>query len=392
MQAPRVQWAAMSFVDDLASGKHGLVVDLAPHLVMTDKTPTSVTLRDPETDLAWWFFFFPGAHLDLSTAHDAQLVRGIERHTRLLFDSMFDHDRRSEPQLDEHWRRTKDAAWTPVIEIERTEVPGGTALTILHRMYYRPTKEVIMGHTLVPVRGGLFEARWLGVARETGLRESMIMLRRDPDLQAKSFPPQAVYDDPAFDALLPAHVLSVVRAAKRWHVEAGLEVKRPPEPPELEIGLDPYPYAITAPPRFMRHGVATHGGDRTYVFRRLSFAGTDGAERLIFVRTDERIRGIAVAARLRRYADRRTRELAGQVELANPTCAIRPLVEERPVVLAVTEGDPRTVGCGRARTVWCWLIDDTGHVWAIAIESSVAVPTAELERELAGVARSWRRI
>jgi hypothetical protein len=144
----------MALLEDLAAGTLGLVVEPPPRLVPTKHTATSVAFSDPVLGLGWWFYFFPDVHLALEPGESLQ--RDVHRHTRLLFDTMFAHDA---PQLPSDARpRTADAAWTPVVEIEPFVVAGTTALTVLHRMHYRPMRESVMGHTLVPVAKGLFEA------------------------------------------------------------------------------------------------------------------------------------------------------------------------------------------------------------------------------------------
>lgn len=125
--------------------------------------------------------------------------------------------------------RTDDATWSPMIEFERFDVAGGVALTVLHRMSYQPGHEVVMGHTLVPVRRGLFEARWLFTAGLTGYRETMLHAQQDrgTDEEPSRLSQQAM-DDSAHDASFPEHPLTLARAARSWHAHGRLRVTEPP--------------------------------------------------------------------------------------------------------------------------------------------------------------------
>src|SRR4051794_14780565 len=97
--------------------------------------------------------------------------------------------------------------------------------------------ELVMGHLLVPLQGGLFEARPFGQGRNpvTGVRESALMILRG----TQGFLSQAEYDDPAHDAQFPDHPVSQVRHALRSLMTAwDLCVTRPaPLPATREIFL-----------------------------------------------------------------------------------------------------------------------------------------------------------
>lgn len=369
----------MPFLDDLASGRLGLTIRLPEHLTLSKQTDTSAELTDARNDVGWWFFFFPGLRLDLAPEHEHLLRRDVERHARVLFDTMFAY---SQPAGDAR-PRTEDASWSPVIELERVELGGGPALTVLHRMMYQPTRESVMGHTLIPVAGGLFEARWLAVAQMTGYRESVLMMKLNEGKDL-AFLPQSAYDDPAHDAAFPEHPVTRARAAKRWH-EAGCTILEPaPAPVSRDVSLAPLSCVVSVPPRFMLEDVSD--ADRA-VFCRASFAGTDGIDRLIVCRTSERIRGLFVARRLATYARVRSRFECQRSGLTGVTCEA---VSGDGDPVLVTEGNTEGIGSARARCVWRWFRDDAGYVWYVALATTVAVPTAEMIEDVAGVARSWR--
>lgn len=53
-------------------------------------------------------------------------------------------------------------------------------------------------------------------ADQTGLRESIRLVKAGLSGDPRLFLPQSEYDDPAHDAAFPAHPLSAVRAAQAW--------------------------------------------------------------------------------------------------------------------------------------------------------------------------------
>jgi hypothetical protein len=131
----------MALLDDLRSGKLGLVVEPPECLSITNESPTSATFSDPKHGLGWWFFYFSNVHLDLAIEHAQSLERDVHRHTRLLFDLMFTPSTTGLKLPSEARPRTADPEWTPVIEIERVDVDGGPTLHVLHRMQYQRSKE-----------------------------------------------------------------------------------------------------------------------------------------------------------------------------------------------------------------------------------------------------------
>lgn len=355
----------MSFVDDLRAGTYGLSVTPPASWQLLEEKPNNASFRDGERPIAWFLFFFPGFQLVLDPFE--ALERDVERHTRLLFDTMFGMaNKEGEP-------RTRDASWSPLVEIERM----GDALYVLHRMTYQPGNELIMGHYLVSTADGLFEARWGAKAQMTGLREALFV---DRLLREGKMPPhpQALYDDPAYDAQFPDHPLSLARSVK--HTFRDVRVERPPPPFDPDAEIAGTGCAVTVPPRFALGRMKK--GNVPGAFYRVSFSGTDGLERLLVMRSDERFRGIAVSSRLAKFAESRTRTSTG-------TCAR--VASDRDVVF-VTEQPGAAVGDGRTRAVFHWFVDDLGHAWAVVLTSTIAVSVDDLAREAAAVRASFRRL
>lgn len=372
----------MGLLADLASGKLGLVVAPPDHLTIEAENATSVSFNAVPGQ-GWWLFFFPDLHLDLDAAHDAVLDRDLKRHTRVLFETMFAQLAASTDEPSDRPPRTDDASWSPLIEFERFDVAGGAALTVLHRMSYQPGHEVVMGHTLVPVRRGLFEARWLFQASLTGYREAMLH-DRGADNEPSRLSQQAM-DDPVHDASFPDHLLTLARAARSWHVHGGLRVTEPPL--RLQSGsrtIEALGCTITPPPRFVFSNVRSEDGETTAVFTRVSFAGTDGIEHLLVTRTADRIRGLAIATRLLRNARTMASVFAGS-GYTDVECDARLVEGEAPSVAVTLEGSPESPGQPRGRMVARVLRDRAGQVWWVALDTTVAVPLAELADEVDAV-------
>ncbi|HSK03444.1 MAG TPA: hypothetical protein VK932_19465 [Kofleriaceae bacterium] len=388
----------MAFLDDLAAGRIGLQVRPPGSLTVTEQGERAAVLHDPEHDLDWWFFFFPELYLDLAPDHAASHDRDIHRHARQVFDAMFELQR-GQAGRAEMGPRTADPKWTPVVEIERFELDGAPALSVLHRMQYQPGAESILGHTLIPVEGGLFEARWLAAATMTGIRESVLgikLLSKRSDVEEidpSIMPSQEEIDDPALDAEFPNHPLSLARAAKRWHERAQVRVDRRAAAPLRDpVILRPIECSLSAPPRFTPGDTATDGGDVFCRLDRVSFCGTDGVDQIFVGRTGARVRGLAVGRRLAKLARDRSRTIFEQMGHDDVRCEVRPLDAVPPSVEVITEGEPQNPGAGRGRMLWRWFLDDSGRAWTIAFRTTVALPLDEIAEEVAAVARSWKRL
>src|SRR5688500_18218439 len=108
-----------AFLNDIARGRFGLRMSLSPHLALVEQSATWARMVDREREVGWTFAFHD-LRLDLGADLWPQLQVDAERQTRLLFASMA----RSQPP------RSADPSWTPLIEIERFELPGGAGLTV----------------------------------------------------------------------------------------------------------------------------------------------------------------------------------------------------------------------------------------------------------------------
>lgn len=276
----------------LARGTRGVTLTLPDTLHAVADEAGMVCAIDREQGLEWRVFHAPGLHLDLAAARRDHLVAEMRLHARKMFD---DVGRLLDQRADHGLPPTLPDDFDPVVEVRDAVVDGAAALVLVHRMALRPGVEIVMGHLLVPLADGLFEARVTARDPNTGMRESALMMRalqtapdRDP---AAAMPTRAEIDAPAHDDLMPEHSLSRVRRALRWMTaDAGLTVTRPAEPlPSPRIVSTRPPCAFTPPPRF----VDTDAG-----LIRISFCATDGVAELRLAETEYRADDIAdLAAR-----------------------------------------------------------------------------------------------
>ncbi|MFT3695990.1 MAG: hypothetical protein QM831_22830 [Kofleriaceae bacterium] len=377
----------MGLLEQLQSGRLGFELKVPTNLTPSpDLSDRNVQFVDADKGVIFWFFFFPGIYLDLASEHAGSLERDIKRHTRLLFDLMYDEDVGSEPTPMAR-RRTDDPAWDPVIEIERHEVHRKPALTVLHRMQYQPARELVMGHTLVPVEDGLFEARWL--ARElsaTGYRETILSIKSTTD-DGRPTLSQADFDAPVHDETFKQHPLSRARSVKTWHVDH-LLVAKPFRGTSRDPELAALGCALTVPERFAVGDTNTRDGECSVELNRASFAGTDGVDQLIVIKTAERIRALATQRRLASFArNYMPQMLEGLTNTKLETIAI-----DGTGITFLGEGDANATGVGRARSVWRWFLAPNGLVWTIGFVSTVAVPVEEMVADVMAAASSWRSL
>src|SRR5262245_43174322 len=122
----------MGLFERLRDGAMGVQMVFPPTIERTEVQDEHFQFVGPRREVGWWVFFFPGIALDLSDGGWPTLERDIERQTRFLFDQMFTTEELT-PERRERGPRTKDRTWSPVIEVERTAVDGGSALYVLHR-------------------------------------------------------------------------------------------------------------------------------------------------------------------------------------------------------------------------------------------------------------------
>src|SRR5262245_29647082 len=115
----------------------------------------AANLIDRERGIGWYVFFFRGIRLDLSEGARAWLRRNVENHAVYLLLNMARRETGPDTESPQ-----EPPARSPLISCEHITVDGAPALSIIHRMMYRPGLEILMGHVLVPVTEGLFEVRW----------------------------------------------------------------------------------------------------------------------------------------------------------------------------------------------------------------------------------------
>jgi hypothetical protein len=246
----------------------------------------SATVHDRDRAVVLFFHRFD-ERLDLR--HPQLLRQDIERHARDVFETCF----RLEPPepipgnpVPAAGPRTHDASWSPVTSVTPVRVGNADALTVIHRLWYHPGRESIIGHLLIPLSAGLFEIRVVAKqASMTGLRESTLMaraLRGAPDEPEQSVlhrMSQAEMDDPRHDVEFPDHPLSSTRRVLQWLVEkAGIEVLDPQGSlPEGEVEVPRAGIAITPPPRYL---LMEQTGTATARWSRVCFSGTDGVQHL----------------------------------------------------------------------------------------------------------------
>ncbi|MBK8254797.1 MAG: hypothetical protein IPK82_19320 [Polyangiaceae bacterium] len=215
----------MGALSALKRGIFGIQFNIPAAWQMAKDEETHLELADTEKGVQWHFFFFPDLHMDISKAAQPYLAASLPAYARLMFEQVFPVLNADNPKAEP---RTKDPAWSPLVDVEYVTVGGAPALRTIHRMAYQPGREIHLGHVLVPLKRGLFEARVVTTDSFTGGRECVVMLKTDRDAGAgeTTIPPQAQMDDPKYDASFPEHCLSRARAALQWFtLESGALVR-----------------------------------------------------------------------------------------------------------------------------------------------------------------------
>ncbi len=372
----------MGLMAALREGSHGVRLSPPAGYRLDEDREDALKLTDLERGVGWFFYVFPGLHLDLDAEHRDGLRRALEWPARDMFDSLFRAQRRD----DEARPRTADPSWSPMIDVEHLLVDGSPALRTVHRMAYEAGREVVMGHLLVPLRKGLFEVRVICRDSFTGLRETALldarMAESPPGTDAPGGLRQADYDDPMHDAAFPEHALSRTRAALHWLLsEADLRVLERSEAKGVgEVELTKLGCIVRAPPRFV-HGSSENEGS----FHRVSFCGTDGVQHLLITRDDAPVRprilrDEAIARSRRIHEGDGVRDIVVGVEVLDASTA-------RPLVLTIVEG---TGHVGRLRNAMCWFLDEGDRPWSLCLTATAAVPANVLAAEVTDTARSLR--
>src|SRR5262252_5268797 len=132
----------MGLLERLRTGAIGVEVLFPETIEPTRQGDTSFQFVGPQPAVGWEVLLFPGVALDLSDGGWSTLQRDVERQTRALFEQMF-LEKEVTPERRETGPRTNDSAWSPVIELERSAIEGGSTLFVLHRVAYEPGWEVL---------------------------------------------------------------------------------------------------------------------------------------------------------------------------------------------------------------------------------------------------------
>ncbi len=383
----------MGFVEEVRQGRRGVRFAIPEGFEVSEETDRFALLVDKARGFSLSLGHF--AHrLDLRPEHDALLRRDVERHARDLFETGF----RTTSRADSKARpRTDDAAWSPVVEATPVRIGGVRALRVVHRLWYEPARETLLGHVLVPLARGLFEFRVLPpTSRLTGIREAAVAPRSlaslaatDPAAFLRGIDQRAA-DDPARDAAFSGHPLSVARRGLRFLLEeANVEVLEPDvgtRPGEVEVKSAGF--AIEPPPRYRRVEDETPSQKRAS-WSRVSFSGTDGIQLLTVSRTGTRIE------------DRKGRKLARIAE--ELTRASVPAGAEGVRVSAVALPDERgrchaetyrayVESASRQQSLFRWITEPDGEVIMVAFGAAMCVPVDELADDAEAVVRSFRRL
>jgi hypothetical protein len=375
--------AHVTLLESLANGPFGLHLRFPASWPVVSADAASAQVVDEDRQAMWWLFMFPGLHLDLSGNDEQGLRDAAHHHARAMFDGVHEQDTGYDGPP-----RTSDPTWSPLVEHDRFDLQGSPVLRSIHRMSYRPGREIILGHLLVPRPWGLFEARVATNDATTGMRESVqfaLMKAKQPGIDSITLmksATQATYDDPALDASFSQHCLSRSRAALRWlAADSGLRLDAVTLPrASAETTLRELGCTVSPPPRFFP--VPEMPG----FFRRTSFCGTDGVEQFFVAREGEaplrpnELAGLAEASSRARHEQSGVEDVALHVEHHT-------VREGRHDTLVIVEGRGHQ---GRLRNALYWLLDDAARPWTLSLISSAAIPREQLAAELLAAARSWR--
>ena len=228
---------------------------------------------DPERRVLWLFTHSPFP-VDLRDAFDAELRSDLTRQARASFDAAKEPDpgipngatnvvehKTEEPPLWPAHRRFR----------ARVKVGGAKALRIVERLVMRRGREVVAARLQVPLADGALHAVAMAEARQTGFRESTLMIAASPKGEPTQLLPRAEYDDPKHDATFPQHPLSCVRGAIAWLLAptgGALAIRAPRvELPVGEVVVEKHRCAVVPPPRCLAIDPAT---DKRFAIRMFS--------------------------------------------------------------------------------------------------------------------------
>jgi hypothetical protein len=380
----------------LRSGEFGVELSFPEGSVPVDFTERGFRIAGPRREVPWWVHFGRGLTLDLSDAGWPTLERDVRRHTRHLFETSF-RRREMTPARLKLGPRTRDAQWSPIVELERAPIDGGTSLYVLHRVFYEPGRETLMGHVLVPCGYGLLETSWVTTTSTTGYRESRYMAQwgrayLEPVI---TFPPQSIFDAPDLDAHFPDHPLSMARDARRWLASevklSNREAARGSSQGPIDLPLAGY--RLLPPPRFGAPATSIGPLGRNWTrLNRASFSVTDGVDwfsvvveprplRIVWSGVDHVIE--VEAQRLARAAFDETGVVGVHAELLDVS-----EVAGRLTATVLVEGES---GLGGERMVALCTASEK-HLVSLFLSTMVSLPVNELRAELLGAAQTLDRL
>lgn len=332
--------------------------------------------------------------IDLAPENAELLAADVEHHVRDLFLASYESVKH--PLTGEDVPpRTKDPAWSPVVEVERVALPEA-ALWLLFRTRYVPTNETLEGRLIIPAEDGLVCIAFLASESMTGYREATLMLEHDKEFpeQAGSIPAQRYFDARKHDAAFPMHGLSRIRAARAW-LQAkdggGLATTAAAvEAAAGEVLLPEAGCAVVPPARFVRLPAGTMPMSRTLAMFTRVVLGIESPRMLsVWLVPDEQISGASGLAELERIAvaanQAWTNEGATDIETGTERVAeqwgqgIRAHVAFK-------------VGGEATQEVQCWFADTDGQVFRISSSAPVSFMPDRLWEEVRQTRASWRRL
>jgi len=397
------------FRAQLQSGECGVTWVPPEGTETVEENENLLLLRDPVAPLVWHVSASPFPFA-LDAAHDEVLRADLEMSARAAFDRDWKPPGEGEPPAR---RRTEDPTWSPVIEQGRLDLPGGTALRLLRRTAYQPTREIVAGHVIVPTTMGHVDFWVIARATITGIRETIVMATlmndqrssvgaAEPDeevLKAENnagernigrpFPPQSVYDDPALDARFPEHPLSLVRQAIGKLCDSITITPAAPSVADV-IHLEEPQCAFAAPPRYvpvpagvmrmhptlrilMRSGVESwHRNMEVWRLDDVRFRRRDPRNELCALARD------TVAGWTREGAT----GIQAKVEAVND-------FEGRP---QVQQSVSMKAGGSPSRLIFRWWVEPDGVIFRLGSGGPPSIPDTEHVVLLDGVQATWRRL
>src|SRR5258708_6434425 len=119
----------MGLREELAGGALGVRLSFPASVETVEDTPRAALLRDPERRVAWEIADLP-YRLDLRGETVDELRRDVEAEAREAFRTSYEQIASEVNAEQRPPPRTRDAAWSPVVECEHVEIAGTKALRV----------------------------------------------------------------------------------------------------------------------------------------------------------------------------------------------------------------------------------------------------------------------